>query len=241
MAEVRRRPGLVAIGLVLAALAVLVALGTWQLQRMQWKEALIAEIEARRQSPPITLAEFEALGNPAAEEEYRPITITGRFDNANEQYFFATDDGRVGYHVYTPLTLADGRSVLVNRGFVPLEMQDPKTREAGQTYSEVTLTGLIRSRLAEKPSSIVPDNEPSKRLFFWKDMDAMAKNASIVPAKLVDLFVDADASPNPGGWPNGGVTQIELPNNHLSYALTWYGLAGALIVVSALAFRRKAR
>jgi surfeit locus 1 family protein len=236
-----RRPGWFSVVAVLAALGVLVALGTWQLQRMQWKEALIADIASRRQAQPLSIASYDSLAKPPLDAEYRPITVTGHFDHAGEQYFFATDDGRVGFHVYTPLILADGRALLVNRGFVPLELQDPQKRIAGQPAGEITLTGLLRTRLAEKPSSIVPDNEPAKKLFFWKDIDQMAKNAGIAPDRLVDVFVDADATPNPGGWPKGGVTQIDLPNNHLSYALTWYGLAAAMLVIASLALRRRAR
>ena len=87
----------------------------------------------------------------------------------------------------------------------------------------------------------MPDNEPGKQLYFWKDLEEMAAQAAIPTEKLVPFFLDADAAPNPGGWPKGGVTQINLPNNHLSYAVTWYGLAAVLLVVSVLAFRRKAR
>ena len=110
-----------------------------------------------------------------------------------------------------------------------------------QLSGPVTITGLVRDRLYGKPSWVVPDNEPAKRLYFWKDLTAMAASAGVPAHKLMDIFIDADATANPGGWPKGGVTQIDLPNNHLSYAFTWYGLAAVLVVVSVLAFRRKAR
>lgn len=238
MADTRRRPGpglLAALGV---ALVILLSLGTWQLYRLQWKEALVAEIEARRHAAPVSLADVEAM--PAGDVDYLPVTVTGTFDQDKEQYFFATRDGEVGYHVYTPLVLADGRTLFVNRGFVPDALKDPATRSEGQVPGSVTLTGLARSRLDAKPSWVVPENEPGKRLYFWKDLGAMAANAGVAPDRLVPFFMDADAAPNPGGWPKGGVTQLDLPNNHLSYALTWYGLAVVLLVVSVLAFRRKA-
>ncbi|MGV3548315.1 SURF1 family protein [Rhizobium sp.] len=239
--EARRRPG---IGLIIAigiALVILLSLGTWQLERRQWKEHLLAEIEARRNAPPATLAEVEKRAADGADIDYLPMAVSGTFDHAREQYFFATDDGQVGYYIYTPLRLADGRTLFVNRGFVPDAMKDPATRMAGQGEGPVTVTGLARTKLAEKPSWVVPENEPAKKLYFWKDLDAMAADAGVAGDKLVSLFLDADATPNPGGWPKGGVTQLDLPNNHLNYAFTWYGLAAVLVVVSVLAFRRKAR
>lgn len=241
MAELSRRPGLgllVAVGI---ALAILLSLGTWQLYRLQWKEHLIAEIEARRHAAPAALAEVEQRANTGADIDYLPVTASGTFEHAHEQYFFATDDGEVGYHVYAPLALADGRTVFVNRGFVPEALKDPAKRAEGQVAGIVTIKGLARTRLDGKPSWVVPDNEPAGHLYFWKDLDAMAASAAVPRDKLVPFFIDADAAPNPGGWPKGGVTQLDLPNNHLSYVFTWYGLAAVLVVVSALAFRRKAR
>ena len=226
------------IATVAIALAILLSLGTWQVLRLQWKEDLLARMEARLTTAPASLADIEKEA-ATSDIDYAPVTLSGRFDNAQEQYFFATNDGRVGYYVYTPLTLADGRSVFVNRGFVPIELMQPATRKVGQIEGDVTITGLARAKLPGKPSWAVPENEPAKRLFFWKDLDAMAANATIPPDRILPFFVDAGDAPNPGGWPRGGVTQLDLPNNHLSYALTWYGLAVVLVVVSVLAFRRK--
>jgi surfeit locus 1 family protein len=240
VAERRRAgPGLLAtIGI---ALVMLLSLGTWQLYRLQWKEQLIAEIEARRNTAPADLAQVEARALAGEDIDYVRVTATGTFDHAHEQYFFATNEGKVGYHVYTPLILADSRTVFVNRGFVPESQKDPAKRAQGQVGGAVTVRGLARARLAAKPSWAVPESEPAKRLYFWKDLDTMAANVAVPKDKLIPFFIDADAAANPGGWPRGGVTQLELPNNHLSYALTWYGLAGVLIVVSVLAFRRQPR
>lgn len=241
MAETRRRPGAGLLVAVAIALVILLSLGTWQLYRLQWKEHLLAEIETRRHAPPAPLADVETQAASGADIDYLPVTVSGTFDHAHEQYFFATDDGDVGYYVYTPLAQADGRVIFVNRGFVPEALKDPAKRAEGQIKDAVTITGLARIKLTEKPSWVVPENEPAKKLYFWKDLDAMAANAGVAKDKLVPLFIDAGPAPNPGGWPKGGVTQLDLPNNHLSYAFTWYGLAAVLIVVSVLAFRRKAR
>ena len=226
------------VGLVLAALAfvTLISLGNWQVRRLHWKEALLASVEQQLQAPPITLAEAEAL--PRSEIEYRPITVTGRFEHDRERHFFATYQGQSGYYVYTPLRLADGRAIFVNRGFVPFDMKDAATRQEGQVTGTVTVTGLARDRLDEKPSFAVPENDIAQNIFYWKDIDAMARSTGLSAGEVVPFFVDADDAPNPGGLPVGGVTRISFPNDHLQYAITWYGLAATLaIIVGLLAYR----
>lgn len=226
------------VGLVLAALAfvTLISLGNWQVRRLHWKEALLASVEQQLQAPPITLAEAEAL--PRSEIEYRPIEVTGRFEHDRERHFFATYQGQSGYYVYTPLRLADGRAIFVDRGFVPFDMKDAATRTEGQVTGTVTVTGLARDRLDEKPSFAVPENDIAQNIFYWKDIDAMAQSTGLSAGEVVPFFVDADDAPNPGGLPVGGVTRISFPNDHLQYAITWYGLAATLaIIVGLLAYR----
>ncbi|WP_206051177.1 SURF1 family protein [Neorhizobium sp. T7_12] len=226
---------------VLAALAILLSLGTWQVERLHWKEGLLADIAQRRAAAPVALSDIEAIKKSGGDIEYRRVSVTGTFDHAGERHFFATFGGQTGFYVYTPMMLADGRILFVNRGFVPYEMKDPKTRTAGEVADQQTVTGYARVRLGEKPSSIVPDNDLAKNIFYWKDLDAMASTTGIDASKVVPFFVDADGSiVNPGGWPKGGVTQFDLPNSHLQYAVTWYGLAAALVaVVIGMIFRRK--
>ncbi len=224
----------------LAALAILISLGTWQVQRLHWKEALIETIEARRNAAPVPLAEAEDRYRSTGDVDYTPVAATGTFHHAGERHFLATWKGKSGFFVYTPLELTDGRFVLVNRGFVPYDLKDASKRPQGQVEGEATVTGLARNPLSEKPSSLVPDNDPAKNVFYWKDRDAMAASAGLpVGAEIVPLFIDADAAPNPGGWPAGGVTLIELPNKHLEYAVTWYGLAAALAAIMAVAWWRR--
>ena len=135
--------------------------------------------------------------------------------------------------------LDDGRAIFVNRGFVPYDRKDPATRAEGQISGLVEIAGLARDPLWEKPSFIVPDNEPGKNVFYWKDIAAMSATAALPGGvEIVPFFVDAGGEPNPGGLPVGGVTLIDLPNNHLQYAVTWYGLAAALVGVALFRFRR---
>ena len=225
----------------LAGIAVLVGLGTWQVNRLAWKEALLAAIDQRTHTAPRTLAEVELQFTQFGDVDYEPVTVSGAFDHAGERHFLATYDGQSGFYVYTPLTLADGRSIFVNRGFVPYDNVDPATRQAGDIAGIVTVSGLARNPLAEKPSSMLPDNDLAKNIFYWKDLAAMAKSASVDPAKLLPFFVDAGPAKNPGGLPIGDVTIIDLPNSHLQYAVTWYGLAVGLAgVLGVWLWRRRA-
>ena len=222
------------------SLAILLSLGTWQVQRLYWKDQLLADIAERRVAAPVTLADIEAMAARGDDIEYRPVTVTGVFANNRERHFFATWNGQTGYYVYTPLQLADGRFVFVNRGFVPFEAKEPEMRKQGQLTGVQTVTGLARARLAEKPSTIVPDNDIAKNIFYWKDLDVMASSTNIPADKLVSFFIDAGDALNPKGLPIGGVTQFDLPNNHLQYAVTWYGLAAVLVGGGLYAlFRRK--
>ncbi|MGE7371106.1 SURF1 family protein [Neorhizobium sp. NPDC001467] len=227
--------------LVLVCLAVLVSLGAWQVERLQWKEGLIAKITERRDAAPVPLSAIEAAGKRGEDIEFRRVEISGTFDHAGERHFFATHQGQPGFYVYTPLTLDDGRTLFVNRGFVPYEMKEAARREQGQVAGVVSLTGYARQKLAAKPSSLVPDNDLAKNIFYWKDIAAMTASAGLDAARVLPFFVDADATTkNPGGFPVGGVTQFDLPNNHLQYALTWYGLALALLgVVAGLWLKRR--
>ena len=221
------------------ALAILLSLGTWQVERLAWKERLLADMAERRVAPPVGLADIETMVAKGEDIEYRPVTVSGVFANNKERHFFATWRGQTGYYVYTPLTLADGRFLFVNRGFVPFEAKEPEMRKQGQLTGEQTVTGLARARLAEKPSSIVPDNDLAKNIFYWKDLDVMASSTGIPADRLVPFFVDAGDAPNPKGLPIGAVTQFDLPNNHLQYAVTWYGLAAALVGVALYALLRR--
>lgn len=234
----RRFPWLVAL-LGCFAFVTLLMLGTWQVQRLQWKQALIATIDARKDAAPLPLAEIEALYKSTGDVDYMAVAATGTFHHGGERHFLSTWKGRSGFFVYTPFELTDGRFVFVNRGFVPYDLKDQSKRPEGQVEGQVTVTGLARNPLSQKSSILLPDNDPAKNIFYWKDRDAMARSANLrAGADIVPVFIDADAAPNPGGYPAGGVTLIDLPNSHLQYAVTWYGLAAALAAIMGIAWWR---
>jgi surfeit locus 1 family protein len=230
------------LGLGLVLFFILLALGTWQVQRLHWKEGLLQTIDQRTHSAPRPLLEVEREFTSTGDVDYTPVTVTGTFLHQGERHFFATWKGQSGFDVFTPLHLEDGRFVLINRGFVPYDLKDAAKRPQSQVVGQVTVTGLARNPLTAKPSMMLPDNDPQKNIFYWKDRYAMAASAGLpAGAELVPFFIDADATPNPGGLPVGGVTVIDLPNSHLQYAVTWYGLAAALAGVLIFRLRRPAK
>jgi len=215
----------------LMGVALLVGLGVWQLQRLQWKEGLIARVEARTKSEPLSLERAIALAREARDLSYTPVTAEGRYHHALERYLYAlSPEGEPGWHVITPLETVKGTMVLVDRGFVPNALRDPATRKQGEVQEVVTVTGLVRQ--SEAPTIFVPDNEPDKNQWFSRDLPAMAR--SMFPGGTVQVapfFLEAKASEVPGGWPQGGQTRLSFPNNHQQYAITWFGLAFCLVVI----------
>jgi surfeit locus 1 family protein len=167
---------------------------------------------------------------PAARDEYRRVTASGRFDHAREVHVYTVvseQKGRhagPGYWVMTPLQLASGAFVIVNRGFVPLDRKDAATRRAGQVEGNVTVAGLLR--MPEQANFFSPANDPSRNAWYRRDPGEIARALKI--DRAAPFTVDADATPIPGGLPEGGRTRLAFPNDHLGYALTWFGLALAL-------------
>jgi surfeit locus 1 family protein len=219
--------------LALAGVAVLVGLGSWQMGRKAWKEGLIAQIAARTKAEPMPLTEALRRWRDTGDVEYAHVRLSGRFLHAHERHVFALDERLgPGFHIYTPLETPDKQLVLVNRGFVPASLETPSHRAAGQVAGEVALTGLVRRPTPR--ASFVPASEPGRNKFYWPDYPGMLEGAR-EPAKgdllPVPFFVDADVAANPGGFPRGGATRLVLPNRHLEYALTWYGLALTLVGV----------
>jgi surfeit locus 1 family protein len=210
----------------LGALAVLLALGTWQVERLHWKQALIAEREAQLAAPPEPLP---AETDDWRAWDFRRVTVAGDFDHDREQLFgVAAVDGRVGHHVLTPLIRADGPPVLVDRGWVPADQAHPAARRQGQLEGQVEITGIARYRGDGRPGWFTPDNEPEQRLWYSYDLPALE---AAVGLELLPVVVEADAMPNPGGLPIGGQARLALPNDHLQYAITWYGLAAGLVAI----------
>lgn len=213
----------------IGALAILIGLGVWQIERMHWKLDLIATIEHRMIEPaaPVPAEDgWAALDTKAL--EYHHLSLEGSFENDKELYYFTQDDeGAPGYDVITPFALQRGGVVLVDRGFVPLDKKDPATRAQGQIEGPTSLTAVARATQTRGIFSN-PD-DVAKNIWYTRDPKTMG--AALNLTRVAPFYVDADATPNVGGLPIGGRTQVTIRNEHLQYALTWFGLAGALLVI----------
>jgi len=209
-------------------------LGVWQVQRLHWKEGLIAQRAAALAAPPVALPRTRAEARPLA---LRRVAAAGVFLNDKEIAVHAiAPKGAAGFDVLTPLREADGRTVFVNRGFVPTGLKERATRPAGEPVGSVNVAGLLRLMPAYKPGWFVPDNQPERGEWFWIDLKAMTAADGL--SQVAPFYIDADATPNPGGWPRGGASLPELPNNHLQYAITWFALALAAVVIYVLSQRK---
>lgn len=215
----------------LVALSILIGLGFWQLARKGEKEALIARIVERTKAAP------EAPPAPAAwdaaRDEFRHVRVTGTFLNGDETLVHALAPGDApgralqGFAVLTPLKRTDGGTVLVNRGFVPTELRRPQDRPQASPEGETTVTGILR---ASEPRTIfVPAPDPAKGEWFNRDIAGIAATKNL--GEVAPYLIEADASPDAKAWPRGGQLRVDLPNNHLQYAFTWFGIAGCLVGV----------
>ncbi|GJE38298.1 putative SURF1-like protein [Methylobacterium persicinum] len=203
---------------------VLLGLGTWQVQRRAWKLDLIARTDARVHAAPVEAPGPAAWPGIGPDDAYRHVRLSGQFLNGRETLVQALTEYGAGFWVLTPLRRSDGTLVLVNRGFVPGSRRDPASREAGQVAGPVSVTGLLR--LTEPGGAFLRANDPAQGRWYSRDVAAIAAARGL--SDIAPYFVDADATPNPGGLPIGGLTVISFPNNHLVYAITWYGLAAML-------------
>jgi surfeit locus 1 family protein len=215
------------------AFAILIGLGVWQLKRKTWKEGLIAALTERLAVPPQALPPpRDWAGLEPASDEYRRVTFTAQFENDKEALVFAAasafrpdvSDSGPGYWVFTPARLADGGIVIVNRGFVPDARKDPKSRLEGEVSEPVELAGVMR--WPDSRHWFTPGDDIAHNLWFVRDPAAIAaakKLGSVAP-----FYVEQETPVPPGGLPQPGKLIVSLPDNHLQYALTWFGLAAVL-------------
>ncbi|UMY19016.1 SURF1 family protein [Methylobacterium organophilum] len=223
----------------LVCLAILLGLGFWQLARKGEKEALIARIVERTRAAPVPPPPFEAWDAKA--DEFRHVAAEGVLLNDRETLVHGLAPGDTpgralqGYYVITPLQRADGSVILVNRGIVPTELKNPEDRKAGQIAGETRVSGMLRA--SEPRGLFVPAPDPARGEWFNRDIAGIAAARGL--DRVAPYMIEADATANPGGWPRGGQLRVDLPNNHLQYAFTWFGIAACLVgVFSVFAARR---
>lgn len=208
----------IAIGTVwILAIAGLLALGTWQVQRRTWKLDLIARVDARLHAAPEPALFGKAIGK---QDEYRRIIVIGRFLSGKNALVQASTVRGPGWWVITPLATEQG-TVLVNRGYVP-DRKSPVT-----PTGTVTIVGLLR--LTEPGGGFLRSNDPAAGRWYSRDVAAIARQNGLT---VEPYFIDAQAGRERPGQPIGGLTVVTFTNNHLAYALTWYTLA----IMTAAAF-----
>lgn len=235
----------------LVVVGIFLALGSWQVQRRAWKLDLIARVKQRVGAAPVAAPGRERWTQVnRADDEYRRVAVTGTFLNDRETLVQAVTELGPGFWLLTPLWQADGRSVLVNRGFLPPTARDPAARGAPAPTGPVTVTGLLR--LTEPGGGFLRRNDPVAGRWYSRDVQAIAAARGL--ADVAPYFIDVDAgATDPASaraaalgrtdrrWPAGGLTVIRFPNSHLVYAITWYALALMTAVGAGQVLRRERR
>lgn len=220
------------LALMLVGFSLMIGLGSWQLDRLSWKEALIAERQAMLAASPVDLQNGVA-GTTIL--PHRRVRLTGEFLHKKERLVGPrTRRGFAGWDVLTPLRLSGGGVVLINRGWVPHDRKDPARRLQGQVAGIVALEGIIKR--SGKRGAFVPDNDPVRNQ--WFDVDPAAMAMALGLSDVAPYWVIVGPAPNPGGYPKGGGGGGMPANNHLQYAGTWFGLALVLVVCSLVYWRR---
>lgn len=227
----------------LFGLALLVALGTWQMIRLEWKRDLIEKTQSRLAEAPIPFDEAVARAEAGEDMAYRTVVQSGAYAHDLSAHVFGVHEGEVGVFVFTPLEVDGGESgrrhVYVNRGFVPQSLRETAVEETAAVTGAAEVRGLFR--MTEKPVGMArlfsAEDQPEDNLWFARDPARLAAHRGLqAPA----YYIDSDGSENPHALPKGGVTRLEFSNRHLEYALTWFGLAATLLgVYLAFSIRRR--
>ncbi|MFN3718114.1 MAG: SURF1 family protein [Rhizobium rhizophilum] len=218
------------IGLGVLAVSLLVALGVWQLQRLQWKTALIERVEAGLIAPPSAAPGPDLwTGVTSDTAEYRRVEVRGQYLSSDDTLVKAVTSRGSGFWVMTPFETDGGWRLFINRGFVPDDWTAPTDRPKPE--GEQTVTGLLR--LTQPGGAFLRDNDPTGNRWFSRDTVAMAGALGL--GQVAPYFIDANASGD--GFPIGGFTVVSFPNKHFGYAMTWFGLAAVFAFLLCRATR----
>jgi surfeit locus 1 family protein len=215
----------------LAGLVILIGLGVWQLDRKVWKENLITTLNTRLGRAPEDLPPRASWAQLREDkEEFRRVVFPAEFLDGEEALVYTAgsplrpDVKGPGYWVFAPARLAGGSIILVNRGFVPADRKDPGTRSEGAPHGTVDIVGVLR--WPETRNSFTPADDPKNNVWFLRDSNSIAKFKTWLTA--APFYIDQEGPVPPGALPKPGKLEVRLPDNHLQYAITWFGLALAL-------------
>ncbi len=213
------------------------SLGTWQLYRREWKLDLIAQVDRQLARQPVSAPARDAWATLDANHAYLPVQVSGTYLHDRETLVQAMTAHGSGYWLLTPLQTAQGFIVLINRGFVDSAHRDPGSRPEAQHVGLAEVKGLLR--ISEPHGRMLQRNDAEGDWWYSRDVYAIGAARGLNIDDLAPYFIDADRTPNPGGWPVGGLTVVQFRNTHLMYALTWYALALMTAVCAWLAFTRR--
>lgn len=230
------RPKLIPTLMTIPSLIILVMLGTWQMQRLEWKTTLIEQLTSRQEQPPISLT-FPLDPTQIDELKYRITELRGTFLHDKEIHLYTGTikiKNKRGFYIITPFQL-EGSDVVVavNRGWVPNDLKDADTRPESLVEGVQTIRGMLSP--SESPTWFTPDNDYAHNVWIWMDLDAMRTYLNLPVAPLALLQKD---SLTDGLYPIPPATHVTLRNDHLQYAITWYSLAIALLVIYILYHRK---
>ncbi len=227
-----QRPSAAAWIAIIFVTTLMLGLGFWQLARLEWKEALIATIEHGAATPPESILPHSSLR--LKEQGFQRFSVRGEFLHPHEFHLAARYyRGKLGYHILTPLKLEDGRLLLVNRGWVPTDKKESSTRPETIVWGMQHYTVMLRTD--RDHTFFTPDHDISHNIWFWRDLSQMRKRS-----KLQLLPVSADIIMEnvvPGSYPIPTDGNISLRNDHLGYAVTWFMVALAGVVIFILYHR----
>lgn len=209
----------------LAGIAVLVSLGVWQVQRLAWKEGVLADIEARISADPVTLP---VLIDPEA-QRYLPVRMQGAIGNGALFVLVSVKQRGAGWRVISDFTTLEGRRVLLDRGFVPVANKTAPDRRD----EEVSVLGNLH--WPDDRNSSTPDNDPTTNTWFARDIAVMAEALGTEPL----LVIARDLSPPDPGVSPLPVDTSGIPNDHLHYAITWFSLAAVWLIMTGVWIRRR--
>ncbi|MEJ2408299.1 MAG: SURF1 family protein [Novosphingobium sp.] len=225
----------------LFALAAFVALGVWQVKRLHWKHDLIARVNARVHAVPAPLPSARRLASaPAHALSYTRVKVSGTYAGPQTALVRAATELGTGYWAMTPLHIADGRTVWINRGFLPA---GTSVARAASTVpaGPVSVTGLVRA--SEPGGSLLQSNRPQDDRWYSRDVAALSRAKQAGPAApvFIDAQTETAAAPAAGKpAPVPGLTVIHFPDNHLQYALTWFAMAALSLVAIGVVWHRRA-
>jgi surfeit locus 1 family protein len=208
----------------IAGTAIPVALGVWQLQRLEWKTDILDTVETRLAADPVAVPEAPA----EATDQYRRVRTRGTILPGELHVYTSAPPRGVGYRVIVPLALPDGRRILLDRGFVPIDEKD-----APRSTGPITVEGALL--WPQETDSFTADPDRTRNIWFARDTALMAEALGTEPVMLV-----AEASDDPDAPMPLPVT-VNVPNNHLEYAITWFSLAVTWAVMTALLLWRMKR